>query len=140
MPTENIISVESVMDQAQVFASAWSLVGGPFDQGNAMESAEEAKADLREMLEDFCSNTELQRVAELLIDWHRRKMGNIDHVLATPVDTEIRLGEDDPIVLTGEKLKGFRIGLAMAQSWFESFPLQITRKDAVGAEDDDDDE
>ncbi|WP_367863935.1 hypothetical protein [Pseudomonas nitroreducens] len=35
MPEENIISISSVMDQAQVFASAWSLVGGPFDNGDA---------------------------------------------------------------------------------------------------------
>lgn len=137
MPEENTISVDAIMSQAQVFASAWSLVGGPFDQGDALAYAEEEKDELREMLEDFCSNTELQRVAELLIDWHRRKMGNIAQVLATPADTEIRLGEDDPIVLTGGMLKGFRIGLAMAQSWFESFPLQITRKDAGGAEDND---
>jgi ADP-ribose pyrophosphatase YjhB (NUDIX family) len=33
--------INLIMDQAQVFASAWSLVGGPFDFGNALETAEE---------------------------------------------------------------------------------------------------
>jgi len=42
--------VDSVMEQAQVFASAWSLVGGCFDSGNAMEDAEAAKNELRAML------------------------------------------------------------------------------------------
>ncbi|MDF3932110.1 host nuclease inhibitor protein [Pseudomonas citronellolis] len=127
MPEENTISIDSIMQQAQVFASAWSVVGGPFDgDGGAMESAQDAKDELREMLEDFFSNTELKRVAELLVGWHQRKMGNIEKVLSTTSDTEIRLGEDDPIVLTGDKLKGFRIGLALAQSWFEQFPLKVT--------------
>jgi hypothetical protein len=42
--------VDSVMEQAQVFASAWSLVGSRFDFGNAMEDAEAAKSELRAML------------------------------------------------------------------------------------------
>ncbi|WP_211483682.1 hypothetical protein [Azotobacter chroococcum] len=42
--------VEQVMEQAQVFASAWSLVGGPFDTGNGLEQAEEEKERLRALL------------------------------------------------------------------------------------------
>lgn len=41
---------DQVMEQAQVFASAWSLVGGRFDTGNAMADAEEAKAELRTLV------------------------------------------------------------------------------------------
>ena len=42
--------IDKIMEQAQVFASAWSLVGGRFDFGSAMEDAETAKAELRMML------------------------------------------------------------------------------------------
>ena len=42
--------VDSVMEQAQVFASAWSLVGGKFDNGSMLEEAQAAKAELRAML------------------------------------------------------------------------------------------
>lgn len=135
MPEENIISISSVMDQAQVFASAWSLVGGPFDNGDALEHADDAKEELREMLEVFFSNTELKHVAELLVEWHQSKLGNFEKILAAPADTEIRLGEEDPIILSGDKLKGFRIGLVVAQGWISKFPLQVTRH--AGEEDDD---
>jgi hypothetical protein len=47
---EPVAWVDSVMEQAQVFASAWSLVGGRFDFGNGFEDAEQAKAELRAML------------------------------------------------------------------------------------------
>jgi hypothetical protein len=42
--------IDSVMEQAQVFASAWSLVGSRFDSGNEIKNAEQAKAELRVML------------------------------------------------------------------------------------------
>jgi hypothetical protein len=44
--------VDKIMEQAQVFASAWSLVGGPFDSGVLMEQAGEAKHELRSMVAD----------------------------------------------------------------------------------------
>lgn len=43
-------ALDQIMEQAQVFASAWSLVGGRFDSGNAMSDAEDAKAELRTMV------------------------------------------------------------------------------------------
>lgn len=43
--------VDEIMAQARVFASAWSLVGGRFDNGNMLTDAEEAKAELRQMIE-----------------------------------------------------------------------------------------
>ena len=43
-------AMQQIMEQAQVFASAWSLVGGRFDTGNALDDAEDAKAELRTMV------------------------------------------------------------------------------------------
>jgi ribosomal protein L12E/L44/L45/RPP1/RPP2 len=42
--------IEEIMEQAQVFASAWSLVGGVFDHGDALETAEQEKANMRALL------------------------------------------------------------------------------------------
>ncbi len=46
-------AVNQVMEQAQVFASTWSLVGGRFDSGSCMEDAESAKEELRTMVESL---------------------------------------------------------------------------------------
>lgn len=43
-------TIDAIMEQAQVFASAWSLVGGRFDHGDMLKDAEAAKAELRQML------------------------------------------------------------------------------------------
>ncbi|HFQ9158683.1 TPA: hypothetical protein ACHTN5_001537 [Pseudomonas aeruginosa] len=50
MSAENSDSINAAMSQAQVFASAWALVGGPFDNGDAMAHANEAKQELHDML------------------------------------------------------------------------------------------
>ena len=44
------MSTEKIMEQAQVFASAWSVVGGPFDDGDAMEVATQEKDELKRMV------------------------------------------------------------------------------------------
>lgn len=45
-----VITKETIMEQAQVFASGWSLVGGIFDNGHALEDAEELKDELGGMV------------------------------------------------------------------------------------------
>ncbi|WP_229997820.1 dATP/dGTP pyrophosphohydrolase domain-containing protein [Pseudomonas aeruginosa] len=50
MSAENSDSINAAMSQAQVFANAWALVGGPFDSGDAMAHANEAKQELHDML------------------------------------------------------------------------------------------
>lgn len=47
---ELVAWINDVMEQAQVFASAWSLVGSRFDSGDALQFAERTKAELRAML------------------------------------------------------------------------------------------
>lgn len=47
---QGVPDVDAVMSQAQVMASAWSLVGSCFDSGGAMQDFEEAKEELRTML------------------------------------------------------------------------------------------
>ncbi|WP_300656244.1 host nuclease inhibitor protein [Pseudomonas sp.] len=123
------------MEQAQVYASAWSLVGGPFDKGAQLDLANEEKELLQEQLEEFEADLKdasrepgMLEIAQGLIKWHQGQMATFEKVLNTPADTEVRLGsDDDPIILQGEKLKGFRIGLAIAKSWIEKFPLSIER-------------
>jgi hypothetical protein len=43
-------NVDVVMEMAQELASTWSVVGGHFDDGTALERAEELKQAIRDML------------------------------------------------------------------------------------------
>lgn len=43
-------TIDAIMEQAQVFASGWSAVDGPFDNGHMLDDANEAKDELRSMV------------------------------------------------------------------------------------------
>jgi hypothetical protein len=45
--------VDEAMAQAQVFASAWSLIGGPFNSGNELDDAEVERQALRALIRDL---------------------------------------------------------------------------------------
>lgn len=130
------ITIEQVMEQAQVYASAWSMVGGPFDQGNLLEKAELEKQVLLEMVIAFEdeAHTAGAKEAQLdlakpLIEWHQYRLGNLGKLQQAVEGTQICLGVDDanPIVLQGAMLKGWRVAMAIAEQQFETFPLSIER-------------
>jgi hypothetical protein len=62
MSTE-VMKLQEIMTQAQVFASAWSLVGGRFDGGNAMDEAEVAKNELYQMVAEALAQPQQEPVA-----------------------------------------------------------------------------
>ena len=62
MSTE-AMKLQEIMTQAQVFASAWSLVGGRFDGGNAMDEAEVAKNELHQMVAEALAQPQQEQMA-----------------------------------------------------------------------------
>ena len=66
MSTE-AMKLQEIMSQAQVFASAWSLVGGRFDGGNAMDEAEVAKNELHQMVAEALAQPQQEPVASKLL-------------------------------------------------------------------------
>ncbi|MET3371972.1 hypothetical protein ABIC89_001013 [Variovorax boronicumulans] len=67
------LAVVAIMEQAQVFASAWSLVGGRFDFGDGLASAEEAKTELQQMLESALKarDAEIERLRGVIVEARR---------------------------------------------------------------------
>ncbi|WP_454731875.1 MULTISPECIES: hypothetical protein [Cupriavidus] len=49
-PSAKALDVEAIMTKVQEFASAWAVAGGRFDDGTAMDRAEECRAELRALL------------------------------------------------------------------------------------------
>lgn len=49
-------ALDEIMEQAQVFASSYSLIGSKFDKGKFNIEAEEAKSELRQMIESALVN------------------------------------------------------------------------------------
>ena len=71
-------------------------------------------------------NSETLELAEVVQAWHAHRVSQVNTVLDAPASTEVRLGdEDDAITLTGERLEGFRIGMAVALGMFDKLPFSL---------------
>lgn len=131
------ITIEQVMEQAQVYASAFADVDGTFAyQGEKFEESQKEKQVLQELLiafEDEAHTAGAQEaqldLAKPLIQWHQNKVTDIKSMLQAKEGTELRLGDDDanPIELKGQFLKGFRTALLIVESLIERFPLQLVQ-------------
>ena len=135
MSETNQTPTDQLMDQAQVFASAWSLVGGTFDQGDAMESAEEAKDELREMIDDLMEQHHahtngMGEAVQKLIDWHGRQIEKLESITAVAKNVgTIDLGDGNPIELNKDSAYGVRIGIALATHLLGELPITLTRNE-----------
>lgn len=69
---------------------------------------------------------ETLELARVVQKWHAHRVKQINLLLDAPADTEVRIvGEEGDLVLTGERLLGFRAGMATARSLFEKLPFSL---------------
>lgn len=132
MSEEHQSTAEQLMEQVQVFASAWSLVGGPFDSGQALENAEEAKEELREMIEGLLEahSGHVEGIVgsiQQLIDWHANRVAKLETFQEGAKEGVTLDFGGDKIVLTEDMAKGIRIALIVALSFIGKLPITLTR-------------
>lgn len=127
-------TVKSIMEQAQVFASSWSMVGGPFAADNQLERANEEKAALEELVIAALEGSvgapqEVGEMIEALLAWHKRQADQLQMVTDNAKEgVTLQLGTDDlvEIVLTKDMAKGMRIGLVLALERLGKLPISVS--------------
>ena len=77
------ITIDEVMEQAQVFASAYALVGGRFDDGSKFSQSQNEKEDLEVMVRELVSGAIL---AEREVSHKRGLREGIDEALQIAVE------------------------------------------------------
>lgn len=59
----------------------------------------------------------------LLTEWHKTKVQFLQHLKEVPEGVSITIDDGEDITLTGDLLKGYRLGLGLALSELGSFPI-----------------
>jgi ethanolamine utilization protein EutA (predicted chaperonin) len=126
--------VASIMEQAQVFASSWSMVGGPFAADNQLELAEEEKAELEKLVTAGLEGSvgvpqDVGEMIQALLGWHKRQADQLQMVIESAKEgVTLQLGTDDPleIVLTKDMAKGLRMGLVLALERLGKLPISVS--------------
>lgn len=130
-------NIKAIMDQAQVFASSWSMVGGPFAADDQLERAEEEKAELRKLITGALEGSvsapqDVGEMIQSLLAWHKRQANQLqltsDNAKA---GVTLQLGVDEPveIALTEDMAKGLRIGLVLALDRLGKLPISVSHDD-----------
>jgi len=127
-------TVKAIMEQAQVFASSWSMVGGPFAAEDQLERAEEEKAELKKLVTGALEGSvsapqDVGEMIESLLAWHKRQADQLEMISGNAKEgVTLQLGTDDPveIVLTKDMAKGLRIGLVLALERLGKLPISVS--------------
>jgi hypothetical protein len=130
-------TVKAIMEQAQVFASSWSMVGGPFAADDQLERAEDEKLELEKIIKGALEGSvgapkEVGEMIEALLAWHKRQTDQLQVITDNAKEgVTLQLGTDDPveIMLTKDMAKGLRIGLVLAVERLGKLPISVSHGD-----------
>lgn len=60
------------------------------------------------------SISDLDSMVTLLSGWHKKEVATLEHMLLIPEGTEVCFGDETPIVLSGDRLTGFQLGISIS--------------------------
>jgi hypothetical protein len=127
-------NIKAIMDQAQVFASSWSMVGGPFAAADQLERAEEEKFELQKLVTNALEGSvsapqDVGEMIQSLLAWHKRQANQLQIINDNAKEgVTLQLGIEDPveIALTKDMAKGLRIGLVLALERLGKLPISVS--------------
>ncbi|MBV4487156.1 hypothetical protein HU727_016310 [Pseudomonas sp. SWRI153] len=127
-------NIKAIMDQAQVFASSWSMVGGPFAADDQLERAEEEKVELQKLVTHALEGSvnapqDVGEMIQSLLAWHKRQADQLQIISDNAKEgVTLQLGIEDPveIALTKDMAKGLRIGLVLALERLGKLPISVS--------------
>ena len=130
-------NIKAIMDQAQVFASSWSMVGGRFAADDQLERAEEEKAELKKLVTAALDGSvnapqDVGEMIQSLLAWHKRQADQVQMISDNAKEgVTLQLGIEDPIeiVLTKDMAKGLRIGMVLALERLGKLPISVSHDD-----------
>ena len=73
--------------------------------------------------------TDLNEFVPVLEDWHQRQVAIVSHLQMIPEGQEIQIEDEAPLVLQGDSLRAFQIGIAMALHYLGQLPFVSSQEE-----------
>lgn len=70
----------------------------------------------------------------LLFNWHHRQIATINHFLDVPEGVEVKVGEEEQITLSGDVLRGYKLGLELSLHYLGTLPFGYIPDEVVKGE------
>lgn len=79
--------------------------------------------------EDTVDINDLDRFVHALTHWHTNKVALMEHMKSVPEGSQVSAGDEPPLMLMGDTLKGFQLGLSLALSELGKLPFVAELED-----------
>ena len=89
---------------------------------------------VNEIDQEMIPVSNLDEFVNLLVRWHNNKVARVQHMLTVPDGMEMQLADETPLVLTGDVLKAFRVGIELGLMEFGTLPFVAQVDDAPSSE------
>ena len=73
--------------------------------------------------------SDLDEFVRTLVGWHNHKVKVLEHMMEIPSGTEVVFNKNAPMVLEGELLKGFCMGIQLALMELGKLPFEAEMDD-----------
>ena len=83
--------------------------------------------------QDMLQIDDLDQFVKHLTLWHNAKVAMLNHMLKVPEGTEAELNEGEKIILNGDMLKGFRVGVTLGLTELGTLPFVAEMTDSSTA-------
>jgi len=80
--------------------------------------------------EETVQVADLDSFVRILTNWHNNRVATIKHLMGVPEGMEMQIGDEDPVILEGDRLKGFEMGLELALDNLGTLPFGFELEDA----------
>lgn len=78
---------------------------------------------------------DVDTLVKLLTGWHSRKVKVLEHLLKLEGGIEMQVGDDEPIKLEGDVLKGMKAGVQLALMELGKLPFAVEYEQEAAAND-----
>lgn len=122
--------IQEVMTEARRLASSWSMIDGPFAAQHTKDDHELVEMEFQALIARVVHLPDSIEGIRYLERWLNARLGKLtevrEHVKAgTVVAFQGPEGDDQQLVLNEDIAKGMRVALAIAQTVFAKFPINM---------------
>lgn len=77
---------------------------------------------------------DINQFVKLLSAWHQSKVDVLNHMMEIPSGTEVAFNSDEPVVLEGDVLRGFCMGISLSLMELGELPFAAEMEEPLGDE------
>lgn len=128
--------IDKIMSEQQIVSSSWSMIDSPFAQEHQKDDHDMLRDEFRALVANSVCLPQSVEGIRFLEQWYDARIAKLKHLAeVTIAGTTLAMRppgqpeEHRDVTLNEDMARGMRVGLSLALSMFDKFPLSLTCSD-----------